>query len=245
MHRLRFAWPWLLVLGFWEMAGRMGWIGHFVLPWPSLVFSAGLAEGWSFFFDAWMSLWRVGLGFVVAVLLGTFFGLAIGVNRRLANTFEPLMNFLRPIPPVAWIPLAILWFGLGDAPAYFLTFIAALFPIVIGAASGVRQIAPEHFQVAQSLGASRAMIFKRVIWPGALPGILNGCRIGFGVAWMAVVAAEMIAARTGLGHLIHVGQDVLRTDLVIAGMAMIGAIGLLGDWTLRVVARRLAPWERI
>lgn len=244
MHRLRIALPWLFMLVLWELAGRLGWVGHFILPWPSLVLSAAQAEGFSFLIDSAMSLGRVGVGFMLAVVLGTICGLAFGLNRTFRNLAEPFFHFLRPIPPVAWIPLAILWFGLGDAPAYFLTFIAAFFPIVMGAASGVKQIAPEHFQVAASLGASRKMLFKRVILPGALPQILNGCRIGFGISWMAVVAAEMIAAQNGLGHLIHAGQDILRTDLVIAGMAMIGLIGLLGDWALRRFARWLAPWER-
>ena len=182
-------------------------------------------------------------GFVAAVFLGTALGFAIALNGTAARVCDPILNFLRPIPPVAWVPLAIVWFGIGNAPAFFLTFVAAFFPIVLNAAEGVRAIPEQHFQVAACLQASPQMVFRRVIWPGALPQLFTGYRVGFGIAWMAVVAAEMIAARSGLGHLIQVSQDVLRTDLVVAGMATIGVIGIGCDWGLRRLARRAMPWE--
>jgi len=236
--------PWLALLFLWELAGQSGALSAFVLPWPSLVLTAAwshAATGALFFDIAW-SLVRVFGGFFLAVLLATPLGLLIGLSERASSIFEPAVHFLRPIPPVAWIPLAIVWFGLGNGPAFFLTFIAAFFPVIVSTAHGVRSIPAQHFQVARCLEASRSLVFRRIVIPGALPHILAGFRIGFGISWMAVVTAEMIAARSGLGHLIHVSQDVLHTDLVVAGMLCIGLLGLLFDILLRGLARRLTPW---
>jgi len=237
--------PWLVLLAVWEIAGRLGFLSKFILPWPSLVFSSLTQEliSGALLSDVAWSLLRVLGGFVAAVFLGTALGFAIALNGTAARVCDPILNFLRPIPPVAWVPLAIVWFGIGNAPAFFLTFVAAFFPIVLNAAEGVRAIPEQHFQVAACLQASPQMVFRRVIWPGALPQLFTGYRVGFGIAWMAVVAAEMIAARSGLGHLIQVSQDVLRTDLVVAGMATIGVIGIGCDWGLRRLARRAMPWE--
>jgi NitT/TauT family transport system permease protein len=238
--------PWFVLLVIWEMAGRLGFLSKFILPWPSLVFSSLAHELMSgaLVADMASSLLRVMGGFAAAVVLGTALGFAIALSQTLARVCNPVLNFLRPIPPVAWVPLAIVWFGIGNAPAFFLTFVAAFFPIVLNAAEGVRSIPEQHFQVAACLQAPPRLVFRRVIWPGALPQLFTGYRVGFGVAWMAVVAAEMIAARSGLGHLIQVSQDVLRTDLVVAGMATIGFIGIACDWLLLQLARRAMPWER-
>lgn len=239
--------PAIAALLLWELLGRLGLVSRFVLPWPSLLVEAFwelLASG-GIFADMGWSLLRVGGGFLLAMVLGTAVGFAIGLNRGVARMFEPILDFLRPIPPVAWVPLAVVWFGLGNGPAFFLTFIAGFFPIVVSSASGVNRIAKQHFQVAQCLQASRMLFFKRVLWPGALPHVLSGYRIGFSVSWMAVVAAEMIAAKSGLGHLIFVSQDVLRTDFVLVGIILIGLIGVFFDAVFRWTMRRLTPWESV
>jgi ABC-type nitrate/sulfonate/bicarbonate transport system permease component len=193
--------------------------------------------------DVLQSLQHVGVGFVLAVIIGTPLGLAIGTNRALAALFDPPIQFLKPIPPIAWIPLAILWFGIGDAPSYFLTMIAALFPIVLNVHQGVRGISAQHFAVARCFETPRAMVLRFVIWPAALPFAMSGYRIGLAVAWMTVVGAEMIAAPSGLGHLIHESQDLLQTDKVIAGMFAIGFIGVAADYGLRRLESRLVPWR--
>jgi ABC-type nitrate/sulfonate/bicarbonate transport system permease component len=246
LRSIQFLLPWLAGLAAWEIAGRAGLLSRFIFPWPSLLVSAFWNQLLTrdLILDVAWSLARVGGGFLLAAVLGTLLGFAIGLNRSLSKLFDPLFNFLRPIPPVAWIPLAIVWFGLGNGPAFFLTFVAAFFPIVLSSAAGVAGIAKPHFQVAECLQASRWLVFKRVVLPGSLPHVLAGYRIAFGVSWMAVVAAEMIAAKSGLGHLIQVSQDVLRTDLVMVGMILIGMIGLLFDFLFRRAALYFVPWEK-
>jgi len=234
-----------LLLTLWWWAARMGWLNPFILPAPQAVLAA-LKELWQtgeLFESVGMSLLRVGTGFMISVLLGTSLGLLLGLNTPFRRALNPLLQFLRPIPPIAWIPLSILWFGLGDGPAYSLTFIASFFPIVLNTWSGVENISPRHLEVAKSFGCSRWMVLKDVIWPAALPSILTGYRVGFGIAWMAVMAAEMVATPSGIGYLIQVSQNLLRTDRVLAGMIVIGLVGLLFDLVFVQMRERLTAWS--
>jgi sulfonate transport system permease protein len=237
--------PAMALIAVWEFAARLGWLNPLLMPAPSRVCATMgvlLASG-QLTTDIFQSLGHVGIGFLIAVVIGTPLGLVIGMNRTLAALIDPPIQFLKPIPPIAWIPLAILWFGIGDAPSYFLTMVAALFPIVLNVHLGVRRISSQHFAVARSFEAPRGLILRSLIWPATLPFAISGYRIGLGVAWMTVVGAEMIAAPSGLGHLIHASQDLLQTDKVIAGMIAIGAIGLAADYGLRRLEARLVPWR--
>lgn len=193
------------------------------------------------FNDIWESTTRVFAGFAVSVILGTPLGLGLALSPRLRWCADPLLQFLRPIPPIAWIPLTILWFGLGNGPAYSLTMIASFFPVVLNVYFGVTRIDAQHFDVARCYGADFRLRLTKVIWPAALPSILTGYRIGFGTAWMAVMAAEMVASHTGLGYLIQVSQNMLRTDRVLVGMVSIGAVGFLLD---RIFVYFQARWVR-
>jgi ABC-type nitrate/sulfonate/bicarbonate transport system permease component len=230
----------LLVL-WWLLAPQLN---PFVWPSPQLV----LASLWELLRSGELlthlaaSLERVGLGFLAAVVLGTPLGLLLAISPRWRSALEPILQFLRPIPPIAWIPLTILWFGLGEGPAYSLTFIAAFFPIVMNTYLGVTGLDPQHLTVARVFGASRWQIFSEVIWPAALPTILTGYRIGLGIAWMAVMAAEMVAARSGLGFLIQNGQNLVRTDQVFVGMVSIGLAGWLLDRGFLFLQARWVRW---
>jgi len=157
---------------------------------------------------------------------------------------DPLMEILRPIPPLAWIPLSILWFGIGDTQNQFIIFLAVFFPILLNTISGVKSIEPNLIRAARCLGAKQWNILWRVILRAALPQIVTGIRIGLGVGWMALVAAELVGATSGLGFLINDARTVLRTDYVIVGMITIGIVGLLIDWSIRSLARMLLPWSR-
>jgi NitT/TauT family transport system permease protein len=182
------------------------------------------------------SLLRVGIGFALAVVVALPLGLWMGWVRGAYVTFNPLFQILRPISPIAWIPLAILWFGVGNASPVFLIFISSVFPMVVQTTAGVHTIERRYLQAAENFGVSRWTLFRRVIVPAVLPQIIVGMRIGLGVAWLVVVAAEMIALRSGLGYLIIDSRNAgNRYDLVIAGMIMIGLIGLLLDGVMRLL----------
>jgi len=182
------------------------------------------------------SLFRVGTGFLIAVLVAIPMGLWMGRVDAAYRTLNPVFQIMRPISPIAWIPLAILWFGVGDVSPVFLIFIAAVFPMIVQTASGVHTIERRYLHAAENFGVSRATLFRQVIVPAVLPEIVVGMRIGLGVAWLVVVAAEMIALHSGLGYLIIDSRNAgNRYDLVIAGMIIIGLIGLMLDGLMRLL----------
>jgi NitT/TauT family transport system permease protein len=182
------------------------------------------------------SLFRVGTGFGLAVAVAVPLGLWIGWVKGAYITFNPLFQMLRPISPIAWIPIAILWFGVGDMSPIFLIFISSVFPMVVQTIAGVHTIEKRYLRAAANFGVSRATLFRQVVIPAVLPQIIVGMRIGLGVAWLVVVAAEMIALRSGLGYLIIDSRNAgNRYDLVVAGMIIIGLIGLLLDRLMRLL----------
>ena len=184
------------------------------------------------------SLFRVTWGFALAVLIGVPFGLFLGWSRHAQEAFNPLIQAFRPISPIAWIPVAILWFGVSDAAPIFLIFLASVFPITVSAAAAVVGVPTVYLRAAHNFGLTRTQLVRRVILPATLPQILTGLRIALGVAWLVVVAAEMIAVNSGLGYLIIDARNAgKRYDLVVAGMVLIGAIGWLLDVLIRQVER--------
>jgi len=182
------------------------------------------------------SLLRVGAGFGLAVAVAVPIGLLMGRVRIAFETLNPLFQILRPISPIAWIPIAILWFGVGNASPIYLIFISSVFPLVVQTTVGVHTIEPRYLRAAENFGVSRWTLFTQVVIPAALPQIIVGMRIALGVAWLVVVAAEMIALHSGLGYLIIDSRNAgNRYDLVIAGMIIIGLIGLGLDGAMRLL----------
>ncbi|MFZ6755811.1 ABC transporter permease [Undibacterium sp. Ji50W] len=180
------------------------------------------------------SLLRVGAGFLLASLVALPLGLWMGRVEGAYRTLNPLFQIMRPISPIAWIPLAILWFGVGNVSPIFLIFLASVFPMIVQTASGVHTIEKRYLRAAENFGVSRSTLFRQIIIPAVLPEIIVGMRIALGVAWLVVVAAEMIALRSGLGYLIMDSRNAgNRYDLVIAGMLIIGVIGLVLDGLMR------------
>jgi ABC-type nitrate/sulfonate/bicarbonate transport system permease component len=171
-------------------------------------------------------------------------GIAMGWWRLVHDQVDPLIEMLRPVPPLAWIPLSILWFGIGDTQNQFIIFLGIFFPILLNTIAGVKGVEPNLIRAARCLGANDWNILSRVVLKAALPQIVTGIRIGLGVGWMALVAAELVGANSGLGFLINDARTVLRTDYVIVGMATIGLVGLLIDWCIRMLMRRILPWSR-
>src|SRR3954465_13498730 len=182
------------------------------------------------------SLFRVGVGFGIAVLFAIPLGLWMGWVHGAFVTLNPVFQILRPISPIAWIPLAILWFGVGNASPIYLIFIASVFPMIVQTTVGVHTIEKRFLRAAENFGVPRNKLFLRVVFPAALPQIITGMRIGLGVAWLVVVAAEMIALHSGLGYMIIDSRNAgNRYDLVIAGMIIIGLIGLALDGIMRLL----------
>lgn len=182
------------------------------------------------------SLMRVATGFFIALAMAVPLGLWMGRVNGAYTTLNPVFQILRPISPIAWIPLAILWFGVGNESPIFLIFIASVFPLIVQTAAGVHTIEPRYLNAAENFGVSRFKLFRQVIIPAVLPDLITGMRISLGVAWLVVVAAEMIALRSGLGYLIMDSRNAgNRYDLVIAAMIIIGIIGLLLDGLMRLL----------
>ncbi|MGH8066692.1 MAG: ABC transporter permease [Candidatus Entotheonellia bacterium] len=184
------------------------------------------------------SLLRVTVGYLLAAALAIPFGIFLGWFSGVYVAFNPLIQLLRPISPIAWIPIAILWFGVGDSSPIFLIFLSSFFPMVVETTAGVHTIERQYLRAAQNFGVRGLKLWRVVIFLAALPQIIIGMRVGLGVAWLVVVAAEMIAINSGLGFLIIDSRNAgNRYDLVVAGMAIIGVIGLLLDSLMRRLER--------
>ncbi|MGH8263489.1 MAG: ABC transporter permease [Steroidobacterales bacterium] len=206
----------------------------FPTPWQVVTGIIELLENGTLWEHVGASLFRVGSGFLLACAFAIPLGLWMGWVRGAFTTLNPIFQMLRPISPIAWIPIAILWFGVGNASPIYLIFISSVFPMVVQTTNGVHTIERRYLRAAGNFGVSRSTLFRQVVIPAALPQIIVGMRIGLGVAWLVVVAAEMIALRSGLGYLIIDSRNAgNRYDLVIAAMVIIGLIGLLLDLLMR------------
>jgi NitT/TauT family transport system permease protein len=240
MERLKKLLPSLavmaLLIGAWWLIVVQSQSVIFPTPWQVVTGARELAQNGVLWEHIGASLFRVGSGFLLAVAFAVPLGLWMGWVRGAFTTLNPIFQMLRPISPIAWIPIAILWFGVGNASPIFLIFISSVFPMVVQTTSGVHTIERRYLRAAGNFGVSRATLFRRVVIPAALPQVIVGMRIGLGVAWLVVVAAEMIALRSGLGYLIIDSRNAgNRYDLVIAAMIIIGLIGLLLDGLMRLL----------
>jgi len=237
----------LSVILLWEIAtGVLHMFKPIILPTPDSVLLAaislaGTGELWE---DAGWSLLRVLLGFAVAALAAIPLGVIMGWSRIAAYVVDPVVEIMRPIPPIAWIGLAILWFGIGLNSAIFLVFIGAFFPILLNTISGVRSVDKKLLEVAATFGASDLVVLRKVVLPAALPTIYTGMRVGMGIGWMCVVAAEMINPQHGLGDLILTSSSFLRTDRVMVGMLSIGILGLIINVLFQIAGDRLFAWQK-
>jgi NitT/TauT family transport system permease protein len=207
-------------------------------PWKVVLGIAELAQQGTLLEHVAASLFRVGTGYLLAAALAIPLGILMGWFNGLFVSLNPLTQILRPISPIAWIPLAIIWFGVGNLAPIFLIFLSSFFPMALETTAGVHTIERQYIRAAENFGVSGLALFRQVVIPAALPQIIVGMRISLGVAWLVVVAAEMIALRSGLGYLIIDSRNAgNRYDLVVAGMLIIGVIGLLLDIAVRRLER--------
>jgi taurine transport system permease protein len=233
----------------WWLFTFMGWVKPLFLPSPQAVLKK--------FFDVWnngftntsfmghvgISAARVFGAFLLACLIGIPLGLAMGMSPFIRGIFDPPIEFYRPIPPLAYLPLMIIWFGIGETSKVLLIFLSVLAPVALGARSGVKSAAIEQIHAAYSFGASRWQVMRHVILPSALPEILTAMRIGIGFGWTTLVAAEMVAATSGLGYMVLSASQFLQTSTVIMGIIVIAIIAYGFDMLMRWVERRVVPWK--
>jgi NitT/TauT family transport system permease protein len=233
------------LLGGWQLAASLEWVNVTLMPSPIQIVAAmyDMASDGTLWVHLGASLQRVFVGFLLAALVGIVFGLATGWSKHAAELLKPVIESLRPIPPIAWTPLAILWFGVGNAPSYFLVFVGAVFPVFINTFSAIRNIEQTQINAALCLGASPGLLLRDVLIPASLPIVFPGLRIALGVGWMCVVAAELIAAQSGLGYMIQQNRLLLQTHNVLAGMITIGIVGFAMSAAMERLERRLVRWS--
>jgi len=253
----------IAILGVWQYLSSQGIVNPQILPAPTAVvakwweyllpseaFDATKSDYLAWLFsgemihDAYATLYRVVVGFFIGGILALPLGLMMGANDRVYRLFNPLIQIFRPIPPIAFIPLSILWFGLGNPPAIFLIVLGAFFPILMNTIAGVRHVDSIYIRAARSLGASQTTMFLRVMLPAATPYILAGARIGVGTAFIVVIVSEMIAVNNGLGYRILEAREFFWSDKIIAGMFTIGLIGLAIDTGMNRLNNYLLKWHR-
>ena len=237
------------LLALWWLASHLRWVPPLFLPTPEVVFTrlyesaaglltdAPLAEhfGWSMF--------RVFTAFIAACLTAIPIGIAMGVSRIMRGVFDPPIEFYRPLPPLAYLPLIVIWFGIDELSKVLLIYLACFAPLAMSARAGVRSVSQEQIHAAYSMGATQQQVIWHVIVPAAMPEILTAMRIAIGFGWTTLVAAEMVAANKGLGQMVLNASNFLRTDIVIMGIIVIGAVAYVFDLLMRYVERIVVPWK--
>ena len=239
----------LVLFGLWLLITEMGWVKPLFLPSPLAVwdkFGIAMTEGVSnstLIQHTLASLGRVLGAFFLALVTAVPIGILMGVNRIVRGLFDPIIEFYRPLPPLAYLPLIIIWLGIGEFPKVFLIYLAIFAPLAIAARAGVRSVSTEQIHAAYAMGATRMQVISQVILKAALPEIFTGMRIGIGVGWTTLVAAEMVAAHRGLGFMVLNAAEYLASDTVIMGIVVIGVFAFAFDIMLRFLEKALIPWK--
>lgn len=233
----------------WWLVTAMGWVKPLFVPPPMAILTKFVTiwnsgfTGTPFLEHLMISTVRVFSAFILACVIGLPLGLAMGMSPVMKGLFDPPIEFYRPIPPLAYLPLMIIWFGIGETSKILLIFLSVFAPIVLGARSGVKSAAIEQIHAAYSFGATRWQVMRYVIMPSAMPEILTAMRVGIGFGWTTLVAAEMVAATKGLGYMVLSASQFLQTPVVIMGIFVIAIIAFAFDLLMRFVERRVVPWK--
>lgn len=238
-----------ILIFIWYIATQLQWVKPLFLPSPVAVVqrfwevaTQGFANATLIEHTGW-SMMRVFSAFVLALLTAVPIGIFMGVNRIVRGLFDPIIEFYRPLPPLAYLPLVIIWLGIGEVSKVVLIYLAIFAPMALSARAGVKSVAIEQIHAAYSMGATRWQVIRHIILINALPEILTGMRIGIGFGWTTLVAAEMVAAQAGLGFMVLNAAEFLVTDVVIMGIIVIGIIAYLFDLFMRYLERKLVPWK--
>jgi len=237
-----------LVLLAWQLSGTYGWVDSLMLPPPSEVLRTTgelLVSGYRqvpLWEHLLTSVLRALAAFAAAIVMGIPVGLSMGLSPAVSAVLDPFVQFLRPLPKIALIPLVIVWFGIGEGSKFFLIFISSFLSIVVGAASAVAGVSQGRLRAALSLGASRFQLYRYVLLPNALPEIFTSVRLSIGIGWTSLIAAEMVAATSGIGWMVINAGSYLRTDVVLLGIFLLGSAGYLFDFALVRLQHALVPW---
>ena len=236
----------LILVLIWQMLAALELYNRILLPSPAEIGKAlyALMASGALLVDIIMSLKRVLIGFAVATVLGSLLAILFVWNKTTAEYIGTLIEIIRPIPPIAWIPIAILWFGIGDIPAFFIVALGSFFPIFVNLFDGIKQVEPKFLMIANSFGASRSQTLKEIYFPLTLPYLISGMRIGLGVGWMSVITAELIGAQSGLGYMMQLNRVLLQTQNVMAGMITVGILGFGLNRLMIWIERLASPWKQ-
>jgi taurine transport system permease protein len=238
------------IFALWWIATHNGWIRDLFLPTPERIL-ASFVEAWNGEIQGgkplsehlWWSLVRVFAAFFFACLTAIPVGIAMGVSRIARGIFDPPIEFYRPLPPLAYLPLIVIWFGIEETAKIVLIYLACFAPLAMASRAGVRSVMIEQINAAYSMGASKWQVIRHVIIPASLPEIFTGMRIAIGFGWTTLVAAEMVAATAGLGQMVLNASNFLRTDVVIMGIVVIGVVAYAFDLLMRYLERLFVPWK--
>ena len=237
------------VLLLWQLVVSAGLFGKLV-PSPVAVFKEFIdmlqnpIGGRSLFMHLWFSIKRVLTAFITAVVIGVPLGLFMGWNKKVDAIVKPVFELLKPIPPIAWIPLAILWFGIGETPKVFICFVGSFVPCVVNSYTGMRYVDPLLIDMTKTFGATRRQQFIDVGLPASLTAVFAGLQNALSLGWMCVLAAELVGAREGVGYIITLGMDTANPAMIIVGMLIIGAVGAAIAVIVRRIERIVCPWKR-
>ncbi len=238
----------ILFFSVWQLATARGWVDPLLLPsLKDMAITAGelATEGYrevSLWQSIVVSLGRALSAFIASVIIGIPLGLMMGMSPLLSAILNPFVQFLRPLPKIALIPLAVVWLGIGEGSKFFLIFIATVLSIIVGAVSAVEKISPSHLRVARTLGASPRQCFLRVVLPETLPDLFTTVRLSIGIGWTSLIAAEMVAANSGLGWMVINASAYLRTDIVMIGILLLGGLGYALDLLIQKLQQIMVPW---
>jgi len=233
----------------WYVATNYGWIKPIFLPSPQATYLqfyeylTGIANDRPLWEHFAASMLRVFSAFALGCVTAIPIGIAMGMSRVWKGIFDPPIELLRPLPPLAYLPLIIIWFGIGEVPKVLLIFLSCFAPLAMAARSGMRSASQEQMNAAYSMGASYGQVIRHVVLPAAMPEILVGMRVSIGFGWSTLVAAEMVAANVGLGQMVLNASNFLRTDIVVMGIIVIGSVAYLFDLLMRWVEDKVVPWR--
>lgn len=231
----------VMILVIWQLFDVLGLLKPYSMPSIKAVIEVALdgISDLSIINNIAVSFIRVLIGFLISAALAIVLGVFIGISKRFEEFTDLVIKVLKPIPPIAWIPLAILWFGIGEGSKIFIIAIGAFFPIIINAIDGIKNIDKRYLELSTVYEIPKKKIILKIVIPGALPSIMTGIRVGLGNAWVCVVAAEMIAATTGVGYMIMDARSLSRPDVVIVGMLIIGIVGKLMDDVIIAISKKV------
>jgi taurine transport system permease protein len=239
----------VVILAAWTLVTNMGWIKPIFLPSPQATYQqfyeylTGAANDKPLWQHFAASMLRVFAAFFLACLLAIPIGIAMGMSRVWRGIFDPPIELYRPLPPLAYLPLIIIWFGIDELPKVLLIFLSCFAPLAMAARSGMRSASQEQMNAAYSMGASYTQVIRHVVLPAAMPEILVGMRVAIGFGWSTLVAAEMVAANVGLGQMVLNASNFLRTDIVVMGIIVIGVVAYMFDLLMRWVEHKIVPWK--